>query len=119
MNSNRNIIDLEIKEFIIKDIKQETNFDDDKCKDIFKMFENNINDDLKSIISQTDLDIYKSYNLYKKNNFNVVNSIIEYLDPSSIKSPTVSENQSEIQKKISELRIIADSKDYIYDNIKR
>lgn len=121
MNLNKNIIDNEIKEFIINDIKDETKYDDNKCTEIFKMFESNINDDLKSIISQTDLDIYKSYNLYKKNNFNVVNSIIEYLDPEVNKISKVpnSDNLTDVQKKLSELRIIADSKDSIYENIKK
>lgn len=119
ISKNNSIISQEFENYVIADIKTEISGSDEKIKEIYDNHKRMIEDDLKIIISQTNQDIYESYNLYKKNNFNLENSIINFLNPEFNFNKTKKVIESSIQKKISEIREIANHKDALYEINKR
>ena len=115
------IINLEIKKDIINNIHIQTKNNEKDSEKIFETFKNNIIEDLKTILSQTTLDQTQAYYLYKENNFNVVDSITNYIDPNftNTKDDKNIKPLSETQRKINELRDIANFKDAYYEQIKK
>ena len=108
-----------IKNDIINIIKVDTNKNNKESETIYKNIENNLNHDLKIISNSTNLDLWDSYLLYKKNNFNLINSLTDFEDPefnhNEIKNTKF--YYTEVEKKIQELRKIADLKDEYYEII--
>ena len=110
----------QIKNDLINIIKTDTHKDHQEAELIYKNLENNLKEDLNIITNSTNKDLWLSYLLYKKNNFNLINSLTEFEDPNFFKekkSIKVKDNYSEIEKKIIELRHIADTKDEYYELI--
>ena len=110
-------MDENIKNDIINIIKNDTNKNNQESETIYENLKNNLNEDLKIINKSTNLDLWSSYLLYKKNNFNLINSLTEFEDPhfNQKKQPNNKINYTEVEKKIHELRNIADVKDEYYE----
>lgn len=106
-----------IKNDIINVIKVDTHKNTEESETIYKNLENNLNEDLKIISCSTDLDLWSSYLLYKKNNFNLINSLVDFEDPDFNNNKTQNNKiqYSEVEKKIHEIRKIADIKDEYYE----
>ena len=109
-----------IKNDLINIIKVDTYKNDKESETIYKNLESNLNHDLKIICNSTNLDLWDSYLLYKKNNFNLINSLTDFEDPNfnnNNKNKNTKVYYSNVEKKIQELRKIADIKDEYYEII--
>ena len=109
-----------IENDIISIIKNDTKKNDQEAKNIYKSLQDNLNNDLTVIIKSTNLDLWSSYELYKKNNFNLINSLIEFEDPhynQKKKNNNHITTYTEVEKKIIKLRQIADVKDEYYEQV--
>jgi len=116
-------------EYIFKEIKKDLinkNYNEEAITEIININRCNINNDIKSIQNETSLDYEKATLLYIENSYNAMNSIFKHLnikDDNHIDKhkdiDKKDEIQKEVQKKINELRIIANDRDNYYEKIKK
>lgn len=98
--------------------KMNEKYDEQKSEELYQHLKEDIFKDLDIISKQTGDSIQESLELYLENNGNVVSSICSYFGVK--KEPLYKEKkQSDVHNKLDQLRIIANHKDKVYDDIKK
>ena len=98
--------------------KMNEKYDEQKSEELYQHLKEDIFKDLDIICKQTGDSIQGSLELYLENNGNVVSSICSYF---AIKNENLDKKkeQSDVHNKLDQLRIIANHKDKVYDDIKK
>jgi hypothetical protein len=112
----------EKKRYIFEEIKKDLEkkkYELNKIEDIININQSNINNDIKSIENETQLDYKKATQLYIEHNYNSINSIFKYLNLNEKKKTEPIKEYNLVQEKINELRIIANDRDAYYENNKK
>lgn len=98
--------------------KMNEKYDEQKSKELYQHLKEGIFKDLDIICKQTGDSIERSLDLYLENNGNVVSSICSYFDIKN-EEPEEKKNKSDVQNKLDQLRVIANLKDKVYDDVKK
>ena len=98
--------------------KMNEKYDEQKSEELYQHLKEDIFKDLDIICKQTGDSIQGSLELYLENNGNVVSSICSYF---GIKNENLDKKKehSDVHNKLDQLRIIANHKDKVYDDIKK
>lgn len=99
--------------------KMNEQYDEQKSKELYQHLKEDIFKDVDIISKQTGNSIEESLELYLENNGNVVSSICSYFGVKKEPSDKKKKKQSDVHNKLDQLRIIANHKDKVYDDIKK
>ena len=100
--------------------KMNEKYDEQKSEELYQHLKEDIFKDLDIICKQTGDSIQESLELYLENNGNVVSSICSYFGIKNENLDTKKgKEQSDVHNKLDQLRIIANHKDKVYDDIKK
>ena len=111
---------LELENYISTKVitKMNEQYDEQKSQELYQHLKEDIFKDVDIISKQTGNSIKESLELYLENNGNVVSSICSYFGVTKEHSDK-KKNQSDVHNKLDQLRIIANHKDKVYDDIKK
>lgn len=104
-----------ISEKVIEKLKEQYN--PEKSIEIYQASKEDIFSELEIISKQTGSSLKSSLELYLKNNGNTVKAICSFFNISEEEKKL--EEKDNIQKKLDQLRVIANHKDQYYDVIKK